>query len=175
MTIGQKIKKIRKLRGLTQTELGEKIGFVGMSADVRIAQYESGTRTPKAGLIIKMAKVLKVSPSAIAEPDLDTHVGVMQALFAFEDAYGAKIDEIDGKLCLVFDEGRVASEDYVFDSARRSLYDLLRSWRREASRVERGESSLDEYNEWRFNYPESEAKRNKKILRERREKRKEEK
>jgi hypothetical protein len=94
----------------------------------------------------------------------------MQALFAFEDAYGARIDEIDGKLCLVFDEGRVASGDYVFDSAKRGLYEIVRSWRREASRVERGESSLDEYNEWRFNYPESETKRNKKVLKERRKK-----
>ncbi|MGN0604116.1 MAG: helix-turn-helix domain-containing protein, partial [Oscillospiraceae bacterium] len=51
MTIGEKIKNARNLRGLTQKELGIKLGFDEKSADVRIAQYESGTRTPKSELL----------------------------------------------------------------------------------------------------------------------------
>ena len=43
MTIGEKIKNARNLRGLTQKELGIKLGFDEKSADVRVAQYESGT------------------------------------------------------------------------------------------------------------------------------------
>ena len=42
MTIGEKIKNARNLRGLTQKELGMKLVFDENSADVRIAQYESG-------------------------------------------------------------------------------------------------------------------------------------
>lgn len=54
MTIGQRIKKIRLFRGMTQKELGNILGF-GAHGDIRIAQYESGVRTPKEQMLIKMA------------------------------------------------------------------------------------------------------------------------
>jgi transcriptional regulator with XRE-family HTH domain len=166
MTVGQRIKKIRSLRGLTQRELGEKIGFAGKTADVRIAQYEAGTRTPKEGLLEKMADVLEVSPNALAEPDLNTHVGVMCALFALEDMYGVRIDEVDGKMCLVFDDGIASTGDYLLDYARRTLTEMLRTWQREAAKAENGEITVDEYNEWRFGYPESEGRNTAERLRE---------
>lgn len=43
MAIGDKIKKIRMKRDMTQKELGLAIGFNEKTADVRMAQYESGT------------------------------------------------------------------------------------------------------------------------------------
>ena len=42
--IGARIREIRLARGLTQAELGDK---VGLSAD-RVRQYETGYRKPKA-------------------------------------------------------------------------------------------------------------------------------
>ncbi|WP_034602436.1 helix-turn-helix domain-containing protein [Clostridiisalibacter paucivorans] len=44
MAIGDKIRKIRTKRGITQKELGLSIGFSERTADVRIAQYESGKK-----------------------------------------------------------------------------------------------------------------------------------
>ena len=41
MTVGDKIKKIRTFRGMTQKELGLAIGFEEKGADNRIAQYET--------------------------------------------------------------------------------------------------------------------------------------
>lgn len=49
--IGDKIHRIRDFRGMTQKQLGMAVGFDEKSADVRIAQYESGTRTPKQALV----------------------------------------------------------------------------------------------------------------------------
>ena len=43
--MGDKIHRIRDFRGMTQKQLGIAVGFDEKSADVRIAQYESGTRT----------------------------------------------------------------------------------------------------------------------------------
>ena len=40
MTLGDKIKKYRILRQLTQKELGEKVGFSSKTADSRIRKYE---------------------------------------------------------------------------------------------------------------------------------------
>ena len=51
MAIGERIRFIRNLRGMTQKFLGLQVGFSGRTADIRMAQYESGSRTPKADLV----------------------------------------------------------------------------------------------------------------------------
>ena len=60
MNVGAKIRKIRMFRKLTQKELGRRLGYGENSADVRIAQYESGQRTPKQETIIRIAEILEV-------------------------------------------------------------------------------------------------------------------
>ena len=47
MTLGERIKRIRTFRGLTQRELGLKLGYEERNADVRIAQYSPRYRFPK--------------------------------------------------------------------------------------------------------------------------------
>ena len=64
MAIGERIKYIRNLKNFTQKYLGQLIGFPEKTADIRIAQYESGTRTPKADITKELAKALEVSPLA---------------------------------------------------------------------------------------------------------------
>ena len=88
----------------TQKGLGMAIGFDEKTADVRIAQYESGTRTPKEKLTAALAHVLEVDPRALDVPDIDSYVGLMHTLFALEDLYGLYISDIDGELCLRLDK-----------------------------------------------------------------------
>ena len=57
--IEKRIKNIRKKRGMTQKELGVVAGFNAKSADVRIAQYESGKRKPKEKILTSIANALK--------------------------------------------------------------------------------------------------------------------
>ena len=47
MAIGERIHHFRLLRGFTQKYLGQQLGFSDSQADVRIAQYEKGARSPK--------------------------------------------------------------------------------------------------------------------------------
>ena len=47
MAIGERIRFIRNLRGMTMKYLGMAVGFEEKTADVRIAQYEKGARSPK--------------------------------------------------------------------------------------------------------------------------------
>ncbi|MCQ4841913.1 helix-turn-helix domain-containing protein, partial [Neglectibacter timonensis] len=47
MAIGQRIKFFRNRKGMTQKQLGEQLGFMGKTSDVRMAQYESEARVPK--------------------------------------------------------------------------------------------------------------------------------
>lgn len=61
MTIGDKIRHIRNFRGLTQKELGLKIGLDAKSADNRIAQYETNYRVPKKDMLVQIADALDVN------------------------------------------------------------------------------------------------------------------
>lgn len=47
MILGERIKGIRTFRGLTQRELGLKLGYEERNADVRVAQYKSSYLVPK--------------------------------------------------------------------------------------------------------------------------------
>lgn len=59
MTIGERIKEIRKSRGMTQLELAKKI----CTTPQNVSQYERGIRKPKVETITKISHALDVSPS----------------------------------------------------------------------------------------------------------------
>ena len=65
-----------------------------------MAQYESGSRTPKADLVAQLADALDISTEALNVPNIDSYTGLMHTLFALEDLYGFKIDRLDGSLFL---------------------------------------------------------------------------
>lgn len=56
ITFGEKIKHLRNKNHLTQKQLGLALGFSENSADIRIAQYESGERKPREDILRKMVK-----------------------------------------------------------------------------------------------------------------------
>lgn len=94
MAIGERIRFFRNLRGMTQKYLGTVVGFPEKTADIRMAQYESGSRTPKADLTENLAGVLGVSPLALSVPDIDSYLGLMHTLFTLEDRYGLTIEKV---------------------------------------------------------------------------------
>ena len=152
MAIGERIHFFRLLRGMTQKYLGMSLGFPEKSADVRLAQYETGSRTPKADLTAALAEVLDVSPHALSVPDIDSYVGLMHTLFTLEDNYGLKVMEQDGELALQVDFRKNK------DAAR--LHDMLWPWREQAAKLEAGEISQEEYDRWRYHYPEFDKAQN---------------
>ena len=106
MAIGERIHFFRILRGMTQKYLGTIVGFPERSADVRLAQYETGTRKPKAELTAALAQALDVSPHALDVPDIDSYIGLMHTLFTLEDLYGLTVSEADGEICLKVNKNR---------------------------------------------------------------------
>ena len=141
MAIGERIHFFRLLRGMTQKYLGMALGFPEKSADVRLAQYETGSRTPKADLTAALAEVLDVSPHALSVPDIDSYVGLMHTLFTLEDNYGLKVDVRKNK-----------------DAAR--LHEMLCSWQQATAMLEAGEISKEDYDKWRYHYPEFDKAQN---------------
>ena len=51
MTLGERIRRFRRLRGLTQKELGIAVGFPETTADSRIRKYEMDLMKPKKELV----------------------------------------------------------------------------------------------------------------------------
>lgn len=156
MAIGERIRFIRNLRCMTQKYLGMAVGFTERTADIRMAQYESGTRTPKADLTDTLASALEVSPLALNVPDIDSYVGLAHTLFALEDLYGLQIGEIDGEVCLRLDKSRGTS--YL------NMFEMFNSWQKEFNKLKSGEITKDEYDDWRYNYPRIEAERTRERL-----------
>ena len=103
MAFGKRIKFFRNRKGMKQKELGELLGFLGKTSDVRVAQYETEARTPKADLVKEMAQIFGISYQSYQCSKHSLYLGLMHTLFALEDMYGIKIGEIDGELCLRLD------------------------------------------------------------------------
>ena len=145
MAFGKRIKFFRNRKGMKQKELGKLLGFLGKTSDVRVAQYETEARTPKIELIKEIAHIFDVSPRAINVPNIDSYLGLMHTLFALEDMYGIKIGEIDGELCLRLDREH---KEY------QHLFTAFHAWQQMAAKLESGEISQEEHDNWRYKYPE---------------------
>ena len=153
MAIGERIRFIRNLRGMTQKILGTAIGFPEKTADIRLAQYESGTRTPKDDITLALANALGVSPQALAVPDIDSCIGLAHTLFALEDIYGLTVEETtDGEVCLKIKNNRGRSTE--------ELLKILAAWKEQADKCKSGEITKDTYDEWRYNYPKYDTTQN---------------
>ena len=82
MAIGERIRFFRNLCGMTQKYLGTVVGFPEKTADIRMAQYESGSRTPKADFNRKsLPACLEFRRLALSVPDIDSYLGLMHTLF----------------------------------------------------------------------------------------------
>lgn len=145
MAIGERIRFFRNLCGMTQKYLGQVVGFPEKTADIRMAQYESGSRTPKADLTNKLAEIFDISPQALTVPDIDSYNGLMHTLFTLEDLYGLKITELDGEVCLHLDKGM--GTNYI------AMFEMFSAWEEHAEKYKNGEITKGEYDRWRYNYP----------------------
>lgn len=104
MTLGEKIRKYRLLKGMTQRELGEAVGFKKSTADVRINQYESNKMAPKADIRKAIADALEVDVAALSDVNISSFEDIMHVLFEFEDKLGMKVEKKDGTTSLVFND-----------------------------------------------------------------------
>ncbi|MGL4607019.1 MAG: helix-turn-helix domain-containing protein [Eubacteriaceae bacterium] len=145
MAIGERIRFFRNLRNMTQKWLGQAVGFDEKTADVRMAQYESGTRRPKADLTNVLAQTLEVSPNALTVPDIDSNIGLMYTLFTLEDLRAFKICEVDGDVCIKLDKSQ--------GKTYHEMGEMLFAWLEQAKKFEAGEINKEQYDQWRYNYP----------------------
>ncbi len=144
MALGERLNFFRRKCNLTMNALGRMLGFDPKSADVRISQYEKGAKMPKEELIHSMADILGISPMALKLPNIDSYDALMHTLFALEDIYGLTVSEEDGKVSLYL------NPEVSKPGGTLSAYFL--SWAKQKDKLVNGEISLDQYDDWRYNF-----------------------
>lgn len=115
MTIGQRIKEAREKAGLTQEELGKKIGVTG----VAIMRYEKDQRQPRLAQLQAIASALGVPVQELIS-DWDA---VDKEEFKDVFIYGEGIkDRIDAALDRLNDEGQAIAAERVEELAEIPKY-----------------------------------------------------
>lgn len=130
---------------MTQKEPGKAVGFSSRTASVRIAQYETGARTPKPELLKQILDALNVSADALTIPDLENAACLMHTLFALEDARFFNVFSLAGNIELWSD-----IED---ESVPLAVRTMLKTWAELRVKYLCGEITSEEYDQWRYNFP----------------------
>lgn len=150
MTLGDKIRKYRTLKGLTQAQLGSMVKLTGD----RIRQYENDVRKPKEGKLIEIAEALEINPTTLFEPDYNNPNSVMHTFFELEDIYGMRFEKVGDVYQLVFAEG----EGYTNASW---IKDGIAQWTNKRNELqpdindsdEKISEKKEEYTIWKACYP----------------------
>lgn len=146
--LGDKIRKYRTARGLTQKELGEKCQL----NESTIRNYELGNRYPDEVTLHTIADALGIDQHALADPDPTDVFSAVQILFDLEDLYGISPEIIDGQVHLVQrplknDASPAAELKYL------QMKQSLRIWSH-IRKVCDDSDLLDEgYSDWKSLYP----------------------
>ena len=153
MKIGERLKKFRTAKGLSQKQLA----IMSEMSEPAIRNYELGNRYPNGKQLEKIAGALEISPLAISDPNFDTYCGLMHSLFQLEDLYNLKPQMIDGKIMLSFDVKPLSS-----------ITQDLRLWNNELKNLKNKAISQEEYDLWRYSFPRLHVERETKARRKKR-------
>jgi len=146
--LGDKIRKYRTARGLTQKELGEKCQL----NESTIRNYELGNRYPDEVTLHTIADALGIDQHALADPDPTDVFSAVQILFDLEDFYGISPEIIDGQVHLVQrplknDASPAADLKYL------QMKQSLRIWSHIRKVCDDSDLLDEEYSDWKSLYP----------------------
>lgn len=145
MTIGEKIKFARILRGMTQKELG----FLTGLTDDRVRHYELNRRTPKEKQLKAFSDALGVPMCYFTDNKIDTYNNIAHVLLEFGKNLGAKVTKTDsGQYLLAFND--------------HTINQFLSEWYEHEMRYENSDDNEKEaakriYDLWQIRYPDSQA------------------
>lgn len=174
MQIGEKIRRIREHRCLTQKELGYLVGF-SYQQQVRIAQYEKGFRIPKPELINRFADALEVDVLAlIGEDSEQNEIAIMEHLFWLEESNSVYINVEPSRFQSSEQDLHQASRIYMVQSETdRVNYEIptpnstptmlwfgdskidsnMKDWSNAKKLLKIGRVSQKQYFEWKLQWP----------------------
>ena len=135
MISGQKLKKLRLLRDLTQKELAIKAGLT----DAAIRNYELGNRSPTKEQLQKIAKALDCDISSLIDHEPNSIHEFIHIIFDYEK---------EMKLRPLVDESTS-----TLMSRNMNFNDFLVEWDEMRKKHYDGEITDEEFEDWKLSYP----------------------
>lgn len=155
MTVGDNIRRIRKMRGLTQKELGARLGV----SEAFIRAYESGRRNPKEKNLQAIADALVVNIEVLRNSDIDG-IKAMHMLFQIARQYSGNLSSVedeDGNIDIKIDftglpllvPWQMRYEEYLEEVAKA---DLIKDVKERVIALNKARNS---YDMWMDTFPDS--------------------
>lgn len=151
MFTGDKLKRIRTFRKMTQKQLGLALGYDDKSADVRIAQYEADKRIPKEDTVCAMADILNVNVLMLRGSTVPYCAeDILSILFELDEE--TPIELIGTKKANDQDDPKEKTAVVINYPV---LQDFLKEWKLRKQELSEGSITRDEYQEWKLNWPDT--------------------
>ena len=141
-SIGENIRRLRMLRGLSQKELAEKIGV----ANVQLNYYEHDTRRPKVDTLKRIADALGVSLEILLGEDM-SEAQAKKRLYMIFSQFDGQMAEIDGKT-LVWFNGLDLGAFYARYQAYKAQLAEAEKEEEPERREEKKKAARDSFEEW---------------------------
>lgn len=140
LTMGDRIRFVRQFRGLTQTELAEKIGLPpGENGRIRISQYENDTHIPKEEMLEKISEVLGVTSLYLSTKE---HTSFLD--FAFH------LIEVDRVVPITIE--KKGWDAYSLQLECSIMSEFFDKWIQKKADLEAGRITKEDYIEWTINF-----------------------
>lgn len=141
--IGEKIRKYRTYRNLTQKKLAE-LCHISESA---IRNYELGNRYPDDDIIMSISDALEIDRAALIDPDPSDVFSAEHIFMDFEQLYGIVPKMIDGELHFVFEnpDDSLPNKEII---NRYIMKELLLHWCSFREALSNGVITQEQYFEW---------------------------
>ena len=133
MSVGENIRRYRKLRGMTQVQLAEAVGLT----EGAVRHYESGIRAVKPELLESIAAALGVSVNALKDYGVETAGDLMSLLVRLEDSFGIVPSDCSG----------LSLNPKAPHAPKAAM--AIELWAEKRARLENGEIDADEYEDWK--------------------------
>lgn len=134
MSVGENIRRYRKLRGMTQAQLAEAVGLT----EGAVRHYESGIRAVKPELLESISAALGVSVNALKDYGVETAGDLMSLLVRLEDSFGI-VPAADGPGLSLNPKAPHAPKAAM----------AIELWAEKRAQLENDEIDVDEYEDWK--------------------------
>lgn len=143
--IGERIRAIRKTKGLTQKELGE---LIDVSSD-QIQKYENGAHKPRLVVMKKLSGALNVNSLAIADPTPGDCLNSLFTLFELEKRHNMQMEKVGNNISFTFNDDDFNKYINIWCDKKAEVQAAFEL----ASTDEQKEQIINEYNEWKWDFP----------------------
>ncbi len=137
LSVGLRIAFIRKLRGMTQMELGNAIGILGKKGRDVICRYERTARVPRDDILQNIANALDTDMSLIKKYDYKDPRDVYYLMMWVEEICPNYVFNKVGDMLPENEVQKVLTENYT-------------DWHRMRLKYIKGEITVEEYTKWKY-------------------------